>query len=315
MRRVCVTHVPEGHACEGVDEWPSVQGSAPRRNHAKKEATAVKPWSFTRISAVVLLVIAFLLSSHSSCYAAMTLGVEPESIELVVSPDTATNGVYSVVNNGSESARVVVQPEAWPRSAPSKDGVSVEKWLTVTPTEFDLAPRERKEVRFTINPPSGHGGELSAMIFFSATSPEGMMNITTRNGVSLYAAFADAMRLECSIVDVGISKFEQKTNNGMVDRGVVFTINVENKSNVHIRPTGSIVITGEDGSKHNLNIERGFPAYAGGKGSYQVLWDRKDIAPGKYEALITLDYGKLYKLDKKIEKKMIFAVNEDGTVS
>ena len=266
-----------------------------------------------RISAVALLVIACLFSSHSSCYAA--LGVEPESIELVASPDTVTNGVYSVVNESSESVRVVVQPEEWPRSATPKNDLSVEKWLTVTPMEFDLAPQERKEVQFTINPPSGHGGELSAMIFFATTSPEGMLNITTRNGVSLYAAFADTICLGCSITDIHVDKFEQKTDSGMVDRGVVFTIDVENKSNVHIRPTGSIVITVEDGSKHDLDIERGFPAYAGGKASYQVLWDKKDVTQGKCEALITLDYGKLYKLDKKIEKKVDFIVNKDGTVS
>jgi P pilus assembly chaperone PapD len=266
-----------------------------------------------RISAIALLVIACLLSSHSSCYAA--LGVDPESIELVASPDTATNGVYNVVNEGSESVRVAVQPEEWPRSATPKGDLSIDKWLTVTPMEFDLAPQERKEVQFTINPPNGRGGELSAMIFFATTSPEGTMNITTRNGVSLYAAFADVMRLECSIAGVDVSKFEQKTDNGIVDRGIVFTINIENKSNVHIRPTGSIVITGEDGSSHNLNIERGFPTYIGGKGSYQVLWDKKDVTQGKYEALITLDYGQLYKMDKKTEKKMGFVVNKDGTVS
>lgn len=267
----------------------------------------------TRISVIILLVIACLFSSHSSCYAA--LGVEPESIELVASPDAETNGVYNIVNESSESVRVVVQPEEWPRSATPKNGFSIDKWLTVTPVEFDLAPQERKEVQFAINPPSDRAGELSAMIFFGTTSPEGMMNITTRNGVSLYAAFADTLRLECSITDIYANKLEQKTNNGMVDRGIVFTINVENKSNVHIRPTGTIVITGEDGSKHNLNIERGFPAYAGGKASYQVLWDKKDVTPGKCEALITLDYGKLYNLDKKIEYRKSFIVNGDGAVS
>ncbi|MDP3790725.1 MAG: hypothetical protein Q8R38_01625 [Candidatus Omnitrophota bacterium] len=267
----------------------------------------------TRILAIMLLTMSCLFLSHSSCYAALV--VDPESIELVASPDTATNGVYNVINEGGESVHVLVQPEEWPRSATPKNDISVDKWLTVTPMEFDIVPQERKKVQFAINPPTNHGGELSAMIFFATTSPKGMMNITTRNGVSLYAAFADTMRLECSISDVRIDRFEQKTNSGIVDRGIVFTINVENNSNVHIRPTGSIVITGEDGSKHDLNIERGFPAYAGGKESYQVLWDKKDITQGKYEAMITLDYGKLYKLDKKIEKKMSFIVKKDGTVS
>ncbi len=269
----------------------------------------------TRMSAIVLLVMVCLFSSHSSCYAALALGVEPESIELVANPDTETRGVYSVVNNGGEPVRVTIQPEEWPRSAVSKDGTSIEKWLTVTPMEFDLAPKEQKEVRFTINPPTGHGGELSAMIFFATTSPEGMMNITTRNGVSLYAAFADVMRPECLITDTGVSKFREKTDGGVVDRGIIFTINFENKGNVHLRPTGSIAITGADGSRYDVSIERGFPAYAGGKGSYQVLWEKKDIMPGKYEALITLDYGKLFNLDGKIYKRISFVVNNDGGVS
>jgi len=41
------THAPESHACKGVDEWLSVRGFAPERNPESKEATGVRPWSFT----------------------------------------------------------------------------------------------------------------------------------------------------------------------------------------------------------------------------------------------------------------------------
>ena len=41
------TRAPESHACKGVDEWLSVRGFAPERNPESKEATAVRPWSFT----------------------------------------------------------------------------------------------------------------------------------------------------------------------------------------------------------------------------------------------------------------------------
>jgi len=40
------THAPEGHAHKGVDEWPSVQGSA-RRNPESGDAMGVSSWSFT----------------------------------------------------------------------------------------------------------------------------------------------------------------------------------------------------------------------------------------------------------------------------
>ncbi|OGW75410.1 MAG: hypothetical protein A2Z72_06760 [Omnitrophica bacterium RBG_13_46_9] len=47
--RIRFTHEPESHACKGADEWLSVQGSAPpiERNPVKREATAVRRWSFT----------------------------------------------------------------------------------------------------------------------------------------------------------------------------------------------------------------------------------------------------------------------------
>jgi len=41
------TRAPESHGCKLVDEWLSVQGSAPRRDPEKKGATAVKPWGST----------------------------------------------------------------------------------------------------------------------------------------------------------------------------------------------------------------------------------------------------------------------------
>src|SRR4030042_229319 len=46
---ISFTHEPESHACKGADEWLSVQGSAPpiERNPVKREATAVRRWSFT----------------------------------------------------------------------------------------------------------------------------------------------------------------------------------------------------------------------------------------------------------------------------
>ena len=75
------------------------------------------------------------------------------------------------------------------------------------------------------------------------------------------------------------------------------------------------MVTGANGTRHDLNIERGFPTYAGGKGSYQVLWDKKDISPGDYEALVILDYGKLYNRDDMLEKKVSFTVKDDGSIS
>jgi len=50
--RLIFTPTPESHGCKPVDEWLSVSGFQPlkgRRNTEEKDATAVKPWSFTKL--------------------------------------------------------------------------------------------------------------------------------------------------------------------------------------------------------------------------------------------------------------------------
>lgn len=63
------TRKPESHACKGVDEWLSVQGSAPRRNPVSEEAAAVRPWSFTG----VLLIIIAVGMAHGCGYTTQSL--------------------------------------------------------------------------------------------------------------------------------------------------------------------------------------------------------------------------------------------------
>jgi len=41
------THIPEGHVRKSVDEWPSVQGSAPRGILHGKMPSSVSSWNFT----------------------------------------------------------------------------------------------------------------------------------------------------------------------------------------------------------------------------------------------------------------------------
>lgn len=51
------THVPEGHVREGMDEWPSIQGSAPWMNPEERGATGVSSWGFTLVELLVSVAI------------------------------------------------------------------------------------------------------------------------------------------------------------------------------------------------------------------------------------------------------------------
>lgn len=244
------------------------------------------------------------------------IGVEPENMELVVAAGSETKGMYTVVNHADEPAHVKVDVEDWFKTRLGVKGIPVEQWIKVEPVEFDMEPKSTKQVEYVIAPPSDQEGELAAMIYFGTTSPQGGFSITSRFGVSIYAAIENTINLNCSIKDLNVVrnvKDAKETN--LLDKGLVFVVTVENSGNVHIRPTGNIEILGEKGDKYDLKVERGFPVYQGKSLAYNVIWDKKDIEPGKYDVTVTLECGKIYKIDKKIEKKAVLLVRKNGTVA
>ena len=260
-----------------------------------------------------LTFLSFICFGSAALYAGIV--VQPDSTELIVTAGKDTAGVFQVHNDGNDAVHVKVELEDWPKNNAPEYPVLVNKWLSVTPLLFDLGAGESREVAYTINVPSANVSEVIAMVFFGTTAPQGNFNITSRYGVSLYAALSEKIKLDCAIKDLSIEPNFLTTDTGKVNKGIIFTITIENKGNVHLRPTGNISITAQDGAKYDIPILRDFPAYAGGDVKLRILWNKTDIAPGKYDALVILDYGKLYNQNKKIEKPVAFTVNNDGSVA
>ena len=234
------------------------------------------------------------------------VGVSPTITEIIVPLDKVTRGIYTVVNSANEPLCVKVEPEDWLKQRTGVGSLPVEDWLTVTPMEFDIEPQGVTEVEYAIAPPASYKGELIAMVFFAAAVPtEGAFDITSRFGVSIYAAVEGTITLACNIDNIKVK------NSG---KGIIFTMDLENQGNVHLRPTGYIDVAGEDGTRDRVTIERGFPVYPGSKLNYAIRWKKKDVPPGRYEANLKVDYGKIFNEDKVLERKVAFVVGEDGKV-
>ena len=267
----------------------------------------------------IFLILAFAAMSAVAVpgYLYAGVGVSPENIEMVVDGGSETRGEYTVINDTAAPAHVKVDLEDWYKSRLGIISIPIEDWLKVEPMEFDLGPKESRTVEYIITPPRGQEGELAAMVFFGTPSTDGNFSITSRFGVSVYVAIKDTVALACNIKRAEVSRDMRDPDKGVKvsDRNIVFSLTVENTGNVHVRPIGVISITGEDGTVYSVKIERGFPVYQGKSLNYGIPWNKTDVKPGKYEANITLDYGSLYKTDKKIDKKISFVVNKDGSVS
>jgi len=263
----------------------------------------------------LIYIIIILIAFGGIAYAG--IGAHPTVTEVIVPPDKITKGTIKIANGGTEAVQVIVQPEDWLKRRTGESTFPVEEWLTVTPAEFTVEPVSIKEVEYTIKPPRGAKGELNAMVFFAtAAETQTGLDVTSRFGVSIYAAIEGTIDLECDINSVKVRRnIIEKEDGGTIDRGMVFTINVENKGNVHIRPAGMITVNDQYGNNFDIEIEKGFPVYPGSSLNYAIIWDETDLLAGYYEATITLDYGNIYNIDEVFEKTIDFSIDVEGNVS
>lgn len=282
-------------------------------NSFSKEVLVDNRYGRSKIPALILAVI-FAFIFNEAAYSG--IGASPENIELMVSQDSETRGVYTVVNDGAVTAHVKVDVEDWFKSRLGKEGPPVESWLKISPTEFDIEPKESKEVEYVITAPKGDESEVAAMVFFGAPSDNEGFSITSRFGVSIYAAIKDNVRLGCELKGISVYRNIVGPTDGvdLNKKDIMFTIAVENTGNVHLRPVGAITVNGENGATYNVPIERGFPAYPGKALNVEALWKITDLRPGKYTADISIDYGTLYKQDGKLIGKISFVVNKNGNI-
>ena len=267
------------------------------------------------ISFIFISILGAVTLDPKTLYAA--IGVSPENMEIMVSQGSEKKGEYAVLNDSDEPIHVNVEVEDWLKMRTGKTGIPVESWLKIKPVEFDIGPKETKKIEYVITPPRDQEGELAAMVYFGTTSPEGTFNITSRFGVSIYVAIENTISLDCGINKVVVARDvrDPEKEPDLRSKSLVFGVEVVNKGNVHIRPTGNIEITAQSGEKYNVKVERGFPVYAGKNFNYSIPWNKTDLAPGKYKVDVVLDCGNIYKLDKRCEKKVSFTAEEDGSIS
>ena len=252
--------------------------------------------------ALLIVLIGIFLSS-SPLFAG--IGVEPTVIEIGVSPGGKAKGIFTVVNDGSESVQVVVQPETWPRK---KEAMDVGSWLTIKPEEFKLGPKGTGKVKYKVTVPEDVKGELMSMVFFATTAPAGRaVNIMTRFGVALYV-----MVKGTEVLGGEVSELKVKKDGGKIH----FMAFVENRGNVHFRPRGKVVIEDGGGKKlDEVEIQYGWPVFPGDKHLYDGYWEPEEILLGRYRAIAIFNYGDIYsKLDKQFEKDISFEVTDKGEI-
>ncbi|MBU1029376.1 DUF916 domain-containing protein [Patescibacteria group bacterium] len=231
-------------------------------------------------------------------------------IKLFNESETGAETYYPTVMNFGADEDESGSPQFYP---PEEDqlGRGLAQWITVDTSPITIGPQERANLQFSINVPKGAdvqpGGHYGAILM--STSPPSVEG----NGVGVASQLSSIMlvRVSGEVREVGgVAEF------GFVDPQVWynhlpidFLLRFENSGNVHLRPTGNLLIKNWYGrTVESLRVNPEFKSvlpmsirkltFGWVKASEDSLSrasalekELKNFALGKYTAQLVLNYG------------------------
>lgn len=264
-----------------------------------------------RVIFIAIIFAAVLFFANQSY--ALVMG--PARFEVSLPPGEIAEGDYYVQNDTDQDAHILVEPENWFKEAYDYGKLEIKDWVEFDIYEFDLKPKEIKKLRLRIKVPNDVKGELVSQIFFTSSvlTEDGKPSegIKARVGGVLYVAIKGTEIVDAEIKSIAVLKeLKEGKENLRIEAGV------NNKGNVHIRPTGKVVIDNKAGEKLiELDVESGKPTLPGQEIAYNALWNSPQLKSGEYKVSVTINYGKEFGAEKTTILSKAFEIDKDGKVA
>ncbi len=247
----------------------------------------------------LILILFFLLFQSTECFAETGFGVDKTIIETLVKHKEISTGTITAINNSDDVLDVEIQMENWLKKRGFTNELSkidTTEWLKIEPINFKLRPYSAKKLNYQIKVPEKIEGELVAMAFFVPKNKKKKSSIQRRLGVCIYAAIENNIKVDCKIKNTRVVKNEKYYR---------FIFDMENSGNVHIRPSGEIVIMKEEKPVKVLTIKGGIPVFPG-----KTKFFLKDLKPselplGVYTVQAEMKYGESFNKPETIKGKII----------
>jgi len=251
-------------------------------------------------SGVCLLGLVFLVSLFFplSVWAQSPAGlsISPPTFEISANPgDTLTNTIR--VTNLNESS-VLVSVDRRNFTAVGEEGsiglteeetsFSLASWISVEPESVRIPGRDSHTFIFTIAIPANAepGGHFGSVVFKTGGAQPGQTGAALSQEVGALVLLRVAGQAEESASLASFSSTKNLWEYGPVD----LELRVKNEGNVHVRPTGTIIVTniwGRQVAEIELEPRNVLP---GAIRRSLTTWEEKNLI-GKYTATVYLTYG------------------------
>jgi P pilus assembly chaperone PapD len=239
--------------------------------------------------ALGILLFAGAASAASVC----SIEVSPLTLELQVDPGRAHTDAIQITNTGANRQHIKAYCQDWTLRP---DGVvifvsagrlpqSASGWVALTPSEFDLAPGDSQQVRYTVRVPSDAVGETRTVVIFEAEAQALSLRgapsrVIPRIGTIIYVQSGAAAPAQARVAEFNVGP----------EMGLLV---IENAGPGHLRFTGRLEIrrSGELVRASDLNAFVVLPAPFN---RHQVKLSKEafaGLADGEYEVTAVLDCG------------------------
>jgi hypothetical protein len=213
---------------------------------------------------------------------------QPFSFQIAVSNDSDQNAALRVTVTDlwydSKNEKTFDTPGTSPRSAAN--------WMQAVPAVMSVPARGSQQIKIMVTPPADASGGYYATVFAEST-PE-LVQSPTGEGKGVYANF----RLGALVLlaaegtqtySAEVSDFKTTPPDATNNLKVEFSFH--NTGNTHLFPKSTLAILNETHKlvgKAEAEVSRFFP---GQTNTIRFTWPGQ-LAPGHYEGLLTIVYGK-----------------------
>jgi hypothetical protein len=259
----------------------------------------MKPAKIIQTS-LLLLTFNFLLSTKILAEVSTGLSAIPPRLDISVKADATNTQVIKVRNESTETKTVKISlrdfvvtddkgtPVFLDNSDSENNRWAASSWIQVSPSSVTIKPGETKSLTLTVLPPANAlpGGHYAAVIYTPDSSSVGNgtgASIQTNVGTLVYVTIPGNINQSANVQLFTAPKFSEF---GPIN----FKATVKNSSDVHIQPTGSIVINnwfGGQTAKLALKETNIFPYTTR---SFENTLDKKWLF-GRYKASLNAVYG------------------------
>ncbi len=223
------------------------------------------------------------------------LKITPAVVNIVAEPMSQCEDRYVVTNVSDKPLTVEVTKEDWKNFSGNPSDVSIDNWLVLEKSKFDIGPKESVEVPFKVVAGKSMVGSVSGMLVFTIKS--GMFNLSMKQPIYIIVKGTEKINFKIDSLKTGISK---------KDFSVYYDMVVKNTGNVHIRHSGVIEIYNKKTNElvKNVIIKQTFPVYTGTSRTFRgPVLKENNLKKGSYIAVF-----KITALGKEVVKKIKFEI-------